>query len=171
MVHRIIIIAAVLLGLPASPVMADAIGPACIIDGDTVMVNGKRRNTQCVGGTLVRMAAIDAPELKQTCGHSSGRDVLCGRAAASFLLQRINGRTTTCRGNSKVKGGYLLATCFVGRVNLNALMVREGWAVAKRSHSETYAGDEDAARKARKGLWQLDFVPPGEWRKGRRRGK
>ncbi len=169
--YRIIILAAVLLGLPASPVMADAIGPACIIDGDTVMVNGKRRSMKCVGGTLVRLAGIDAPELKQNCGHSSGREVLCGRAAASFLLKRINGRTTTCRGNSKVRGGYLLATCFVGSVNLNALMVREGWALAKRSHSETYADDEGDAKKARKGLWQLKFVPPWEWRKGRRRGK
>ncbi len=77
---------AALVALLAFPAHADVSGPACVTDGDTLVVNGKRQRTRCVGGTRFRLFGIDAPELKQTCKLPGGRDFLCGRAAASFLL-------------------------------------------------------------------------------------
>jgi len=110
--------AAALVALLASPAHADVSGPVCVTDGDTLVVNGKHQRTRCVGGTRVRLFGIDAPELKQTCKHPSGRDFLCGRAAAAFLLEHVRGRAVECRGNSEDRyvsrssgvgaGGHLL---------------------------------------------------------------
>ncbi len=93
--------AAALVAMLAVPAHADVTGPVCVTDGDTLVVNGKRQRTRCAGGTRVRLFGIDAPELKQTCKHPSGRDFLCGRAAASFLLEHVGDRAVECRGNSE----------------------------------------------------------------------
>ena len=53
--------AAALVALVAFPAHADVSGPACVTDGDTLVVNGKRQRTRCVGGTRVRLFGIDAP--------------------------------------------------------------------------------------------------------------
>ncbi len=122
--------AAALVAMLAFPAHADDSGPACVTDGDTLVVNGKRQRARCVGGTRVRLFGIDAPELKQTCKHPGGRDFLCGRAAASFLLEHVRGRAVECRGNSVDRYGRLIAVCFIDGKDLNALMVAEGWALA-----------------------------------------
>ncbi len=131
-------------------------------------MNGKRQRTRCVGGTRVRLVGIDAPELKQKCRHPSGRDFLCGRAAASFLLEHVRGGTVECRGNSEDRYGRLIAICFAGGKDLNALMVAEGWALAYRNFSEKYVPQENAAKGASKGIWAMKFVPPWEWRRMKR---
>ena len=159
---------AALVALFASPAHADVSGPACVTDGDTLVVNGKRQHTRCVGGTRVRLFGIDAPELKQKCKHANGRDFLCGRAAAAFLLEHVRGRAVECRGNSEDRYGRLIAVCFVGGKDLNAMMVGEGWALAYRDYSEKYVPQENVARDAGKGIWAMQFVPPWEWRRMKR---
>ncbi len=54
--------AAALVAMLAFPAHADVSGPACVTDGDTLVVNGKRKRTRCVGGTRVRLFGIDAPD-------------------------------------------------------------------------------------------------------------
>ena len=159
---------AALVAMLAFPAHADVSGPACVTDGDTLVVNGKRQRTRCVGGTRVRLFGIDAPELKQRCKHPSGRDFLCGKAAASFLLEHIRGRAVECRGNSEDRYGRFVAVCFVDGKDLNAMMVGEGWALAYRDYSEKYVPQENAARGASKGIWAMQFVPPWEGRRGER---
>ncbi len=45
-----LITAAALLAMLAFPAYADVTGPACVTDGDTLVVNGKRQRTRCAGG-------------------------------------------------------------------------------------------------------------------------
>ena len=52
---------AALVALVAFPAHADVSGPACVTDGDTLVVNGKRQRTRCVGGTRVKLFGIEAP--------------------------------------------------------------------------------------------------------------
>ncbi len=130
--------AAALVVLLAFPAHADVSGPACVTDGDTLVVNGKRERNRCVGGTRVTLFGIDAPELRQRCKHPSGRDFLCGRAAAAFLLEHVRGDTVKCRGNTVDRYGRLIAICFIDGKDLNAMMVGEGWALAYRDYSDKY---------------------------------
>ena len=160
--------AAALVALLTFPAHADVSGPACVTDGDTLVVNGKRQRTRCDGGTRVRLFGIDAPELRQKCRHPSGINSLCGRTAASFLLRHVSGRTVECKGNSVDRYGRLIATCFIDGKNLNSMIVSAGWALAYRDHSNKYVPQENVARKASKGIWAMQFVPPWEWRRGKR---
>ncbi|MEO5335883.1 MAG: thermonuclease family protein [Magnetospirillum sp. WYHS-4] len=144
----------------AVPVRADQDGPACVESGDTLWVNGKRWKGHCEGGTRVALHGIAAPGPEEICRHESGRDFYCGRASAAFLLEQVKGRSVICRGDSFGADRRLLATCFVGGKELNALMVREGWAVADQRYSAKYLPDEEIARKARKNLWTMEWHPP-----------
>lgn len=154
---------AVVAGAPPATGAEEASGPACVTDGDTIVVNGKRRGGRCTGGVPVRLFGIDAPALAQTCRHAGGRDFLCGRAAASFVLEVVKERAVLCAGKARNDAGFLIATCTVDGEDLGARVVREGWALADRMHSEAYLPEEDAAKAARRGLWAMQFTPPWEW--------
>jgi hypothetical protein len=62
----------------------------------------------------------------------------------------------------------VLAVCSAGQVNLNAAMVRSGFALDFRRYSSAYIADEAAAKANRAGMWSGTFVPPWEWRHGGR---
>ena len=48
--------------------------------------------------------------------------------------------------------------------DLNAWLVREGWALAYVAYSTAYAPAEENARTQKRGLWQGAFVAPWDWR-------
>jgi len=73
-----------------------------------------------------------------------------------------------CLGSKRDRYGRLIAVCFVDGRDINAEMVRQGWAVAYRQYAKDYVGEESEAQSARRGLWQGEFVPPSEWRRGHR---
>ena len=47
-------------------------------------------------------------------------------------------------------------------------MVLSGMALAYRKYSDDYTGQEASAKAARRGLWAGQFVPPWDWRRGKR---
>lgn len=147
-----------------SPVRGDVIGPACVINGNTLSINGKRLHNRCVGGTTVRLFGIVSPEIDQLCDAPGGRKWFCGRASAAILLEAVKGRILKCRGNSKDKNKRLLAICFLEGKNLNELLVLNGWALAYKRHSEIYLKAESHAAERRKGLWQVTKNAKFEWR-------
>lgn len=138
----------------------DISGPACIEDGDTLHINGKRSYGECRNGHSVVLYGIDAPELKQDC-HHQGTDWACGRQAASTLLHLTRDKTVTCVGNSHDADGSLIAVCHVDGQDLNELMVRMGMAISVGSR---YALEEGAARTAHAGIWMGAFDRPADWR-------
>ncbi|MCW8863080.1 MAG: thermonuclease family protein [Rhodospirillales bacterium] len=156
-----------LAGGAASPSAAagELVGTACVVDGDSIVIGGKRQRGRCVDGDRVRLFGIEAPDLVQLCDYPDGRQFLCGRYAASFLLEHVKGRTVTCTWDSQDGEGRYLGTCSVDGRELNRLMIEEGWAVVYRRHSERYVEVEAIARKAKRGLWSMKFAPSWERRK------
>ena len=144
----------VLLSFPAH---GSVIGDARVLDGDTIDVSGER----------IRLHGIDAPEKRQTC-TVAGVGYDCGKSAARALSVLINGRDVTCKGNKRDRYGRLIAVCYVGDKNVNAEMVREGWALAYRRYSRDYMRQESEARAAGSGMWRGEFIEPWIWR---RRGR
>ncbi len=47
-------------------------------------------------------------------------------------------------------------------------MVSQGWALAYRRYSLDYVDQEADAQAVRRGIWAGEFVPPWEWRRGKR---
>ena len=130
-------------------------GSARIIDGDTMDVRGTR----------IRLFGIDAPERKQTCRVGSQRWA-CGQRAARALHDRIGNRSVRCEERDRET--RIVAICRAGTVELNQWMVLEGWALAYRQYSRSYMDEENRARAAKRGVWRGEFVPPWDWRRGKR---
>jgi len=149
-----ILILLVLLPLGA---IAAASGNARVIDGDTIDISGQR----------VRLHGIDTPESKQTC-QRQGVTWLCGAEATKALNQLIGNSDVSCIGRDKDRYGRIVAVCHVNGVDLNAAMVLSGMALAYRKYSDDYIGQEATAKAAKRGLWAGQFVPPWEWRRGKR---
>lgn len=142
--------------LPA--IAADLGGQASVVDGDTIQIHGQR----------IRLWAIDAPESRQLC-RAAGRPYRCGQQAALALADKIGQGTVTCRHKYFDRYGRSVAACQVAGDDLGRWMVRAGWALAARPYSRIYVPDEDAARRAGRGLWRGTFEAPWEWRRDKRR--
>ena len=134
-------------------------GSARVVDGDTVIV----------GGTRLRLVSLDAPEGNQTCVNAEKAQYDCGQAATQELERLIGGRQVGCAGEKRDRYGRPLVVCFVGTVNLNAALVRSGWAVSYLGRD--FDAEEAEARGAKRGLWQGTFQTPREWRRAGRRAQ
>ena len=133
-------------------------GSVRVIDGDTVDLSGMR----------VRLYGIDAPEAAQTC-QRNGREWACGTDAMRALEAEIGRLNVSCYEHGIDRYDHVGGICHTGSRDLNAWMVRSGWAVAYRQYGgEVYDGEEVVARVAQRGLWSSDFVMPWDWRRGER---
>lgn len=147
-------VAAVVVPAPLIAARGDATGEAQVIDGDTLQVAGER----------VRLQGIDAPESRQSCSVG-GVGYACGQSAKRLLMGATAGKVITCKGEKRDRYGRLVAVCYAGDDDLNAMMVRDGWALAYRRYGREYVGEETAARAQGAGMWQGTFVEPWEWRR------
>lgn len=131
-----------------------------IVDGDTIHL----------GKVRVRLHGIDAPEAAQTCRNAVGETYPCGEQATSALiLMAAAGVRCEPAGDEQDKYGRMIATCYaVDGTNVNADMVRSGYALAYREYSEEYISEEEMARDHKRGMHRGTFVAPWDWRRGKR---
>ena len=130
-------------------------GVPSIIDGDTVKILNKR----------IRFFGIDTPEKKQFCVKNS-KKYKCGQEATNALKKKIDGKLVICKVQDKLdRYKRYIGVCFLGDVDLNKWMVRNGYAVAYRRYSKDYIEDENYAKKNKIGLWSSNFIQPEKWRK------
>ena len=154
----LIILATNSLSLPTSA--QEFVGKPNITNGDTIRIDQVR----------IRLHGIDAPEAKQTCKKQNGSTYPCGTMATFELARLIEEHWVTCHQKDVDRYKRIIAICFTGPVNLNAEMVKSGWAIAYRKYSKDYVDEEVEANAAKRGMWQGDFLKPWEWRKGKRLG-
>jgi endonuclease YncB( thermonuclease family) len=124
-----------------------------VIDGDTIQIDGQ----------TLRLEGIDAPEMKQICADSKGKDYPCGRRSRAALSALIVS-PIICVTSGKDKYGRYLGYCTAGRTDLNKEMVIQGWAMAFIKYNTRYVTQEAAARNGRRGIWSGSSYPPWEWR-------
>lgn len=142
----------------APPSGSQWVGQASVIDGDTIEIRGQR----------FRLHGIDAPESAQTCGKD-GQSWRCGKEAAFALSDYIGTRNVQCEERDRDRYKRIVAVCRAGGEDLNAWMVRNGWALAYRQYAPDYIVEEAQARTERAGIHAGTFVEPSEYRKQRRR--
>lgn len=121
-----------------------------IADGDSLELDGIR----------IRLIGIDAPELDQPCSRG-GSPHPCGREARDHLVALIGARDVTCAWSKLDKYHRRLGRCRAGDTDLNATMVRDGWAVAYGG----YGAEESDARTHGRGLWSGTFTWPQDFRR------
>lgn len=147
-------------------------GAAKVIDARTLAIKARR----------IQLDGIDAPDLKQSCGQEP-KTWLCGREATAALSRLANNGRVTCTRTGGLEKNIILGRCQVfdnpnregisqpkkedGErkiIDINLRMVADGWALASGPGGQAYIDAEQAAQKAKKGLWRGPFVPPWEWR-------
>jgi len=154
---RLILIAIIAPMFFPTVALGDIIGSARVVDGDTIKFSNER----------IRLYGIDAPENTQTCSRN-GVMWGCGIEATKLLSKLIGKINISCIGRTRDHYGRLIADCSANGENLSAAMVESGLALAYRKYSKDYVNIEATAKMAKRGLWSGQFIPPWEWRKGKR---
>ncbi len=134
----------VLISALPSIALADIVGRASVIDGDTIEIHGQR----------IRLHGIDAPEKGQPCFDASGQPYRCGQQAAMALDEFIGESPVSCRERDVDRYGRTVADCSVRGQDIELWLVRSGYAMAYRKYSSDYIGAEQEAKNAKRGIWQ-----------------
>lgn len=136
---------------------AELVGPVVgVLDGDTIDVLVERQPVR------VRLAQIDAPEKRQAFGTRS-------RQTLANLVFRQSVRVAE---EGRDRYGRVIGTVYVGDVDVNAQMVREGmaWVYRKYAKDRGLYELERQAQANRSGLWvDPEPVPPWEYRRSKRK--
>ncbi len=138
-------------------------GIAKVTDGDTIRINQKK----------IRFYGIDAPEKEQKCTKvwltisflSFNKDYPCGVISTNKLKKKINDKFVICKWTVKDRYKRFIAECFYNKTNINAWMVRNGYAVAYTKYSKKFVAQEKIAKKEKSGLWAGSFEMPWDYRK------
>lgn len=134
-------------------------GVATVLDADTFIVAGVR----------VRLIGIDAPEERQMC-HMQNNDWPCGQAATAAVDDLVGTGPLSCEIYGYDRWHRALAVCYRNGVDLNAEIVRSGWAIAWYPDTSAVVGPsyDDAQSEAElkaAGIWQGAFLDPWAWRR------
>lgn len=149
-----------------------------INDGDSFILNEDIK---------IRLYAIDAPELMQTCTlnkqilQENGEtityteEIKCGENAKNKLADLTKQYNVSCLPRGIDAYNRTVAECYVeiknkrtkkiDKVNINKEMVASGNAVAFLSFSDKYLDDENKAKHDNKGIWATTFDMPSVYRK------
>ena len=125
-----------------------------VVDGDTLDVRLSS------GMIRVRLHAIDTPERGQPYGD----------AAKDALSRRVFGKAVELEPYEQDRYDRLVARIWMGELDVNAQMVKDGYAWAYRKYLDDarYCIYEYDARQAGRGLWRApreQRVAPWEWRR------
>ena len=127
-----------------------------IRDGDTLSITGLDH----------RLHGVDAPEYRQTCQRADGAEWECGKEARATLVASTAGKTLKCEELARDKYQRVVARCTDGQGrDIAQILVQQGMAISMDDFIEgPYADDAQAAKEAKRGIWQGRFVEPAIWR-------
>lgn len=111
-----------------------------IVDGDTFDLLTETKTV-----FRIRLLDIDCPERGQAYYQ------VCKQALSDYIF----GQKVVVNYQKKDRNGRILGTVKNGPVNVNMVMVQEGyaWHFKKYSSDQQFADAEIAARKSKRGLW------------------
>jgi endonuclease YncB( thermonuclease family) len=124
-----------------------------VSDGDTITILHDDYSQE-----KIRLFGIDCPEKSQAFGQR----------AKQFTSSQVYGKVVTIRRMDEDRYGRTVAWVFAGKTNVNADLVRAGyaWHYRKYSNDPELQRIEDEARNAKRGLWDdPNPVPPWEFRR------
>jgi endonuclease YncB( thermonuclease family) len=143
---------------PGSAVSLTFKGKAVVLSGDSLSV----------GGTVLRLKGIDAPEKRQLCRVANGRAFDCGLVSKTALMDLTVASTVFCRLTGATLDDLPEVKCSAGGYDLSEGMVHTGWALAWPKSGTKYGKVQNKAQKAGNGMWRGEFIAPWDWRRGLR---
>ena len=89
----------------------------------------------------------------------------CGKQSSIELKKIINNQIIKCETMNIDKYNRYIAICYSKNLNINQIMVKNGWAIAYRYYSKDYIAEENYAKKNNFGIWKSKFEEPYLFRK------
>ena len=132
-----------------------------LINGNTKIIDG---DTLHIGKYKIRLHGIDAPELNQNCNYKN-KDWECGQQSKKYLIQLIDSNAVNCQVIGIDRYKWYIGICYVNKLNINKMLVKNGWAIAYRYYSKAYTDEEFIAKKMKIGIWKGKFEEPYIFRK------
>jgi endonuclease YncB( thermonuclease family) len=102
------------------------------------------------GGRTIAVAGVKPVADGEMCARQGGGQWPCGRAARSAFRAFLRGRAVTCDFPEGEVPDTLATTCRLGKRDIGAWLVENGWA---RADGETYATQAKAAEAGRRGIF------------------
>lgn len=130
-------------------------GSTRVLSGDTLVLNGY----------VVKLYAVAAPDIKQTCAAQDGRGYRCGQQSAMWLSEWLSDNQVECHIVQDLGQGHLVGVCMLGAYDIGAALVNAGWAVANPAQSKIYEPYQNQAIENRRGMWDGKFYMPWDWYK------
>ena len=144
---RLLVVVILVVSLAWPAVAQEHSGIPRVVDGNTIIVNFQ----------IIRLHGIEAPNAEQLC-EIDGESWLCGWEATNALAHIVGRHWVSCRQNRLNEEGVVDATCFAGNVlNINAWMVRNGWATAQNQTNTRFLQLEILARQEQIGIWRTKY--------------
>lgn len=129
-------------------------GQSIVVDGDTLEI----------AGIKYRLHGIDTPEAGQKCSKLGGGTWKCGDAATATLVRLTAGKNIDCDDRGQDDFNRTISVCKANGVDINATMVRLGYAWAFRKFSIDYIEQENEAKSKQLGVWQAPTQTAEEFR-------
>lgn len=153
---KIILFILISITIISSPFKVTKVG-----DGDTITV----QDIQTYEKFKVRLYGIDAPESDQSFGTQSKQ----------FLSDQILNREVILDIKNTDRYKRKVAVIYLNDVNVNELMVKEGWAWWYQAYAKkdlVYKELQDQAQAKKRGMWsKKGNTPPWEYRKSKKKAK
>lgn len=112
---------------------------------------------------------MDSPEGRQLC-QLEGKDWAFGEVATAAVYDLVGNDPLACEVYGHDRWRRALAVCYQDGLDLNAEIVRGGWALAWYPETAAvlgprYEAAEAEARLKSAGIWQGTFTEPWVWRR------
>ncbi len=123
-----------------------------VVDGDTIRARADGEEIK------IRLIDIDAPEIGQPFGNKS----------KNFLNKLLYEKKVTLLAEGKDRYGRVLGNIFSDESNVNAMMVKFGfaWVYERYAKNSSLYDYQDQAKRKNLGLWRdNDPIAPWVWRK------
>ena len=102
------------------------------------------------GGRTLTIAGVEPLTDSETCQLAGGGEWPCGRAARTAFRGLLRARAVTCDFPEGEVADDATVPCRVGRRDIGAWLVENGWA---RAADDTYLAEARAAREAGRGIY------------------
>jgi endonuclease YncB( thermonuclease family) len=136
------------------------------ISANTAKVVTADGDSFAIGTRKLRLKGIDAPEYKQICRAADGKEWPCGRSAKAALENLLTQPGLSCSVEYHDRFARSLAYCRTSTTpDIGAAQVSNGMAVSDDFNGlRSFGAEEDAAKSAKRGIWQGRFIVPKLWR-------
>jgi endonuclease YncB( thermonuclease family) len=121
-----------------------------------------------VAGTTIVLWEMDAPARAQRCLRND-LPWECGEAAANHLEDIVRDGELECEIKQPAADGEPpSARCYLGYSDIAAALIDRGYATALEVWKSPYKQNHRESRGANRGIFSGLFMPPAQWREGRR---